>query len=282
MPYKLLSTLLLLALLAAAGCSPAPIAISTASSLVPQVSSTASTSQTTLTVLAAASLTEVFTSLGQMFEAIHPGVKVALDFAGSQQLEQQLSLGAPADVFASASTNYMDAAVSTGRVNSASVKDFAQNRLVVIFPIANPAGIKTLQDLAKPNLKLDLADKSVPVGNYSQQFLSKASQDPAFGSSFQGDVLKNVVSFEDNVKTVVTKVALGEADAGICYSSDITRQLVPQLGKLSIPDTLNVLAVYPIAPLSDSAHLDLANAFIDLVLSPKGQSVLNEYGFISK
>ena len=230
--------------------------------------------------MAAASLTASFTEIGQMFEAAHPGIKVAFNFAGSQQLEQQLSLGAPGDVFASAAANYMDLAVQANLVTASMVKTFAENRLVVIYPAANPAGLTKLQDLAKPGLKLDLADKSVPVGNYSLQFLAKASQDPGFGASFQDDVLKNVVSYEENVKSVVTKVSLDQADAGICYTTDITGDVAASLSKLDIPDALNVVAVYPIAPISGSKNPTLANDFVSLVLSPGGQAVLHKYGFL--
>ncbi|HEX2979760.1 MAG TPA: molybdate ABC transporter substrate-binding protein, partial [Anaerolineaceae bacterium] len=169
----------------------------------------------TLTILAAASLTESFTELGDLFEAQNAGVTVQISFAGSQQLAQQLEQGAPADVFASASKKYMEAAVESKRVNADAAQAFVKNRLVVIFPKDNPGEIAALVDLAKPGLKLDLADKSVPVGQYSLDFLDKASQDAGFDSQFRDSVLKNVVSYEDNVKAVVTKIALGEADAGI-------------------------------------------------------------------
>jgi len=233
-----------------------------------------------VTVLAAASLTESFTELGKLFESQNPGVKVTFNFAGSQQLAQQLDQGADADVFASASTKYMDAAVTSKRVNKADAKTFVQNRLVVIFPKDNPAGLQKLQDLAKPGLKLDLADKSVPVGQYALDFMDKAVKDPTFDPGYKDAVIKNVVSYEDNVKSVVTKVSLGEADAGICYVTDITTDASPKLGKLDIPDTLNTVAVYPIAPISDSKNPDLAAAFVALVLSPDGQAVMAKYGFI--
>ena len=151
---------------------------------------------------------------------------------------------------------------------------------MVIFPKDNPAGIKELKDLAKPGLKLDLAAKEVPVGQYSLDYLDKALKDPAFGASFKEDVLKNVVSYEDNVKAVLTKVSLGEADAGIVYLSDISQDAAGKVGQLEIPVALNVIATYPIGPISDSMAPDLAKAFISLVLSPDGQKVLEKYNFI--
>ncbi len=176
----------------------------------------------TLTVFAAASLTDPFTEIAQRFEAEHRGVKVVLNLAASQQLSQQLGQGAPADIFASASTKEMDNAIQARRVAGGSQQTFAHNKLVVIYPRDNPAGLGELQDLANPGLKLVLAAKEVPVGKYGLDFLDKASQDAAFGAAFKDDVLKNVVSYEENVKAVLTKIVLGEGDAGIVYLTDIS------------------------------------------------------------
>ena len=173
-------------------------------------------------VFAAASLTEPFGEIGKSFEAAHPGVTVVYNFAGSQQLAQQINAGAPADVFASANKKQMGATIDAGSVISGTQQIFARNRLVVIYPKDNPAGLKDLNDLANPGLKLVLAAKEVPVGQYTLDFLDKAAADPALGTTFKDAVLKNVVSYEDNVKNVLTKVALGEADAGIVYLSDIS------------------------------------------------------------
>jgi len=234
----------------------------------------------TLTVMAAASLTESFTELGKQFESQHAGVTVQFNFAGSQQLAQQLSEAAPADVFASANAKQMTAAVDAGRVDAAAPHAFVSNRLVVIMPSANPAGITALPDLAKPGLKLILAAKEVPVGQYSLDFIAKATQDPAFGSGYQDAVLANVVSYEENVKSVLSKVALGEADAGIVYSSDVTLDAAGKVTRIDIPDNLNVIASYPIAVIKDSARAELAQAFVDFVSSAEGQAVLAKYGFL--
>ena len=131
-------------------------------------------------------MTESFTELGKLFETQNPGVTVTFNFAGSQQLAQQLGEGADADVFASASKKYMDAAIESKKVNVDGATTFVKNRLVVIFPKDNPAGLKELKDLAKTGIKLDLADKVVPVGQYSLDFLDKAIKDPGFRSTIQG------------------------------------------------------------------------------------------------
>lgn len=282
MRSKSLSVLLAIILLITAACTPStmPAAPTAAPAQATQAPAATAAPATTLTVLAAASLTESFTELGLLFESRHPGVKVTFNFAGSQQLAQQLDQGAEADVFASASKKYMDAAVTSSRVVSGTAKTFVKNRLVVIFPKDSPGGLTELKDLAKPGLKLDLADKTVPVGQYTLDFLDKAVKDPEFGAQFKDDVLQNVVSYEDNVKAVVTKVSLGEADAGIVYVTDITPDAAGKVDRLDIPDALNTIATYPIAAISDSKNSELAQAFVDLVLSPDGQAVMAKYGFI--
>ena len=234
----------------------------------------------TLTVFAAASLTGSFTEIGKDFEADHPGVTVVFNFAGSQQLSRQLADGASADVFASADTRQMDTAIQAGRVAGDAPKTFARNRLVVIVPQDNPADLHTLKDLARPGLRLVLAAKEVPVGQYTLDFLGQASRDTAFGATFGDDVLKNVVSYEENVRAVLSKVALGEADAGIVYASDVRLHGADEVRRIDIPEALNTIATYPIAPVIDSAQATRAQAFVDWVLGPKGQAVLEQYGFI--
>ena len=240
---------------------------------------TQATGPRNLTVFAAASLSEAFTDIGEAFKAAHPGIEVTYNFTGSQQLAQQLAHGAPADVFASANQLQMDAVVEAGRVDAGSPQIFAHNRLVVIYPKENPAGLASLRDLAKPGLKLVLAAKEVPVGGYSIQFLEKASQSPDFGADFMDLALSNVVSYEENVRAVYNKVALDEADAGIVYATDIPKDNPDAVGKVDIPDELNVVAEYPVAPVSDSSNLELAGEFVAYLLSPEGQKVLAEYGF---
>ncbi len=233
-----------------------------------------------LNVFAAASLTGPFGEIGKLFESNHPGVQVVLNFAGSQQLAQQINQGAPADVFASANNAQMKTVVQAGEILSSAQQIFAENRLVVIYPQNNPAGLKELKDLANPGLKLVFAAKDVPVGQYSLDFLHKTAADPALGSTYRAGVLENVVSYEDNVKAILAKVVLGEADAGIVYASDISGEDENKVGRLDIPDALNVIATYPIAPVKTSQHSQLAQAFIDLVLSSEGQDILAKFNFI--
>jgi molybdate transport system substrate-binding protein len=253
-------TLLLAILLA--GCAPAATA-----SPAPE--------PRTLNVFAAASLTDAFTEIGKNFEAANPGVTVTFNFAGSQALRTQIEEGAPADVFASANKTEMDALVTDGFVTQGTTQVFLNNKLVVILPADNPAALTTLEDLAKPGIKIVLAAEEVPVGKYARQALDQIAGQ--FGTDFKDKVLANVVSNEDNVKQVVSKVQLGEADAGIVYTSDAVA--APDLKTVEIPAELNVIAQYPIATLKKSATANLGTAFIEYVISSEGQSVLQKWGF---
>ncbi|MFN8475434.1 MAG: molybdate ABC transporter substrate-binding protein [Anaerolineae bacterium] len=235
-----------------------------------------------LTVFAAASLTEAFKEIGANFEKAHPGTKVAFNFAGSQQLVQQLGQGARADVLATAAPKQMNDAIGAGSVTSGSDKVFARNRLVAIAPSDNRAGVTSLRDLAKPGLKVILAAKEVPVGQYARDFLDKAAADPAYGAQYKDGVLKNVVSNEQDVRAVLSKIVLGEGDAGIVYTTDITQDAAPKVTRFDIPDALNTIASYPIASVKGTKNQALADAFVSYVLSPDGQAVLAKYGFIGK
>jgi molybdate transport system substrate-binding protein len=233
-----------------------------------------------LNIFAAASLSAAFEEIGAQFRAAHPQANPVFNFAGSQQLAQQINAGAPADVFASANDTQIKVLIDAGRVVTGTQKTCARNRLVLVYPQDNPAGLAALTDLARPGLKLVFAAAEVPVGQYSLAFLDKAAADLAFGAAYKDGVFANIVSYEDNVKAVLAKVVLGEADAGIVYTSDVTGEDAGKVGQLEIPDALNVIAAYPIAPVNESKNPELAQAFIDLVLSPAGQAILAKYGFI--
>jgi molybdate transport system substrate-binding protein len=230
-----------------------------------------------LTVFAAASLTDAFREIGTIIEQANPGTKVRFNFAGSPTLRTQLAQGARADVYASADEPTMQAARRDGSLGG-EPRVFAQNLLVMIVPTQSPA-IATLQELAKPDLKVVLAHREVPVGNYARQSLAKMSRDAAFGGDFAERVIANVVSEEVNVKQVVTKVQLGEADAGIVYATDVTTAARGALRAIDIPTQFNVIARYPIAVVKGARHAAGAQAFIDYVLSPAGQAVLTRHGF---
>lgn len=268
MTRKVMMMLLVVLSLPLAQCAPQPAA-----------SPTPAAQQTELIVFAAGSLTESFTELGQIFEERNPQVKVIFNFANSSTLLQQISQGAPADVFASAAVSFMDKAVEQDLAASEQVRLFARNRLAVILPKDNPAAVQSLSQLAQPGLKLVIGAREGPQGIYVEEFLSKASASPEFPPDFKERVYANVVSYESTVKGVVNKVALKEADAGIVFLTD-AQSAADKLQFLTIPDAINVEALYPIAPLKASPNPALAEQFVRFVLSDDGQAVQARYGFL--
>ena len=230
-------------------------------------------------MFAAASLSDAFTEIGHKLEQRRPGLTVRMNFAGSQQLATQIEQGAAADVFASADERWMDYAKKRGLL-SGEPTIFARNRLVVIVPRTNPARIRRLQDLARGGIKLVLGADAVPVGRYSRNALRNLARDPAFGADFSTRTLGNVVSEEENVKSVVGKVQLGEADAGIVYRSDVTPTVARYIRMFEIPENMNVIASYPIALVKGSKEPEAGSPFVALVLSPEGQQILERRGLI--
>jgi molybdate transport system substrate-binding protein len=267
-----------LALLLAAGCGDSSGTSPAAGGGPVEPGSPAPRGQAELFVFAASSLLEVFQEIGAQFEQQHPGTKVRFNFAGSAQLVAQLSQGASASVAAFADTRNMRQAQQQGLIAGEPVI-FARNRLVLIVPASNPAGIHTLADLARPGVKVVLAHDNVPIGHYARQVLERASQDPAYGSDFAQRVLANLVSEEVNVKQVVAKIQLGEADAALVYATDVTPAVRQQVTEIELPEQVNVVTCYPIAVVVGAPDQALARAFIDQVRSPEGQAVLERYGF---
>jgi len=246
--------------------------------LLPTATATGTPTPTrNLTVFAAASLTDAFQEIGKQFEIDHPGVRVAFDFAGSQTLRTQIEQGASVDVFASADQTNMETLVNDQLIIPDTPRNFITNRLLIILPPSNPAGLQSPADLARPGIKLILGDQTVPVGKYARLVLDKMVQDPQYGADFKAKVLANVVSNETDVKQVVVKVELGEGDAGIVYLSDAVA--APGLKTIQLPAKDNVTAVYPIAVLKNAPNPNLAELFVNAVLSAQDQTILNKWGF---
>lgn len=223
-----------------------------------------------LTVSAASSLTDAFTEIGKAFEKANPGTTVALNFGPSDGLAGQIDQGAPVDVFASASPTWMDSVQDDGP-GVTDRADFAQNRLAIIVPVDNPAGIENLDDLTEDHVQLVLAAEGVPAGDYAREILREAG--------ISGAALANVVSNEEDVRAVITKLIAGDADAGIGYVTDVTPAVSDRVRLIPIPGEVNVIATYPIAVVKGTQEADLAQGFIDFVLGD-GQRTLAEYGFL--
>ncbi len=229
-----------------------------------------------LTVFAASSLTDAFTELGRTFDA-RTGHTTTFSFGGSQALRTQLENGAKADVFASASPAQFEPLVRAGLI--ASGAPFTRNTLAVIAP-KDHLGVRTLSDLTKPGLRIVIADKAVPVGDYTRRMLAAIEQSGSYGKDFSGRFLKNVVSEEPNVRQVALKVQLGEADAAVVYRTDVTPALRPLVRLIALPTRFNQSASYPIGPLKASANAEAARAFVAFVRSGEGQRILHKWGFL--
>ncbi len=219
----------------------------------------------TITVFAAASLTDAFQRLGEEFEAAHPGTTVDFDFGGSSALLEQILSGAPADVFASASESNMQAAVDAGAVVGEAIP-FVTNQLQIAVPADNPASVTGLADFAKPNLLIGLCAEEVPCGEFSREALSKAR------------LMPSVDTKEADVRSLLTKIEAGELDAGIVYRTDVLAAGDKVLG-IDIPPEQNVVAVYPIASLKSAKNGATARAFVSFVLSAEGLAILRSFGF---
>jgi molybdate transport system substrate-binding protein len=232
-------------------------------------STTASTTPLsgTVSVFAAASLTAAFNGIGTAFQGTNSGVTMRFNFAGTPTLVTQIEQGASADVFASADTTNMDKLKGDGFTTD-TPQVFARNKLEIVVAPGNPKGISGLADLAKPGLIYITEAPTVPAGKYALQALAKAG------------VTVTPKSLETDVKSVVSKIELGEADAGIVYTTDVT-VAGSKVAGVAIPDADNVIATYPIVAVKASTNAAAANAFIAYVLSAAGQAKLQSFGFLA-
>jgi len=259
------AVVLTLAVALVSGCGSGSDSGSSGSSGSPTASETASAGLTgEATVFAAASLTGSFTTLGKQFEAAHPGTTITFNFGPSTSLATQIINGAPADVFASASAKNMDQVVAAKM--AASPVTFVKNVMEIAVPPDNPAHIAALADLAKPGVKVALCAADVPCGTVARKVFANAGLNVT------------PVTNEVDVKATLSKVQLGEVDAGMVYVTDVLAAGAKVKG-ITIPADVNASTSYPIAPLTGSANAALGAAFVDYVLSAEGASVLAEAGF---
>ncbi|MBN1826439.1 MAG: molybdate ABC transporter substrate-binding protein [Candidatus Eisenbacteria bacterium] len=225
--------------------------------------------RTEIIVFTAGSLTEAFREIASAFETVHPGARVTLNLAGSHTLATQIVEGAPADLFASANRAQMDRVIDAGRIGEP--VSFATNRLIVLVPAGNPGAVETAADLARPGLRLVVGVPGVPAGAYALEALDRLG--------IREEAERNVVSREETVKAVAAKVFLGEAEAGIVFATDANVETASRTEVIEIPEGANVRARYWAGALTDTPRPEEARAFLDFLLSPEGQALLEAHGF---
>ncbi|MCL2625713.1 MAG: molybdate ABC transporter substrate-binding protein [Cystobacterineae bacterium] len=231
--------------------------------------STPSAQQDKLVVFAAASLREAFNAMGEQFRSTHPNVELTFHFSGTQELRTQIEHGASADIFASADLRQMDKLAQQGHVLPPVI--FTQNKLAVVVAKESAPHIQKLSDLPSAS-RIAVGVPEVPIGQYTLQLLGR------MGAEFQTRIEAKVVSREFNAKQILAKVRLGEAQAGFVYRTDALS--APELAVVEIPDKLNPVVKYPMAVIRNTSHSQLAQAWVDFVLSEAGQSILEDAGFM--
>ena len=232
-----------------------------------------------LIVFCGAGLTGALSEIGGLYENA-TNMSVEFNFDGVPALRAQIEQGAYADVLVSANLKHMDALKSEGFINNSTVEVFARNKVAIIVPNGNPANITSLKDLAAPGVKILMGTKDLPAGDYALQVLDRLAADPEYGPVYKESVLSNVVSQETTVNRIVSKIALGEADAGFAFISDVSPEMIGKVTRISVPDKYNVVGDFPVGVLSQSKYPKEAQAFLDLMMSDDGQSILEKYGFI--
>ncbi len=261
-------TIVALAAVAVAGCSSSSSTSSASnatSSSAPAATSSSAAAQTgTITVFAASSLKETFTELGKQFEAAHPGDTVKFSFGASSTLATQITSGAPADVFASASTKNMDQVVTAG--DASNPQNFAKNIMEIAVPPSNPAHVTSVTNLASSAVKVALCQPQVPCGVVAAKVFKNAG------------IKVKPVTLQPDVKSVLAQVELGNVDAGVVYVTDVMAAGAKVKG-VTIPASDEASTVYPIATISNSKYQSIAQAFVAYVLSSAGQQVLAAAGF---
>jgi molybdate transport system substrate-binding protein len=236
-----------------------------------------SAAQASLTIYGAASLKGVLDKVKTAYEAANPGSTLTISTDSSATLETQIEQGAPADVFLSADTTNPKKLVDAGLADGAAVA-FAGNKLTVIVPTANPAGIKTPADLARSGIKVIAAGDAVPITKYATQLVGNLAREAGYPADFAARYTANIASKEDNVKAVVAKIELGEGDAGIVYVTDA--KVSTKVATVDVPDTANVLATYAGVVVKASKHAAAAHAFLTWFAGPDGEAILGTFRFL--
>lgn len=246
-------------------------------SLAPTASPSPTLEPVELTIFAAASLKGALEAAQDAYETANPGTTLIISTDSSAALKTQIEQGAPADLFLSADTKNPQALVDAGLTDGAAV-DFAGNKLVVIVPTDDPAGIQTPADLATPGVKIIAAGDEVPITRYANQLVENLAMEPGYPADFVAAYQANIVSKEDNVKAVVAKLELGEGDAAIVYVTDA--KISTKVASVEVPDTANVVATYAGVVVRATDSPDAAAAFLTWLAGPDGQAILAGFGFL--
>lgn len=262
---------LILSVILLSACTPA------ATPTVAGETAPTQTTSVTLKVFAPSTMTEAAKALGAAFEAANPGVTVTFEIGHSPTQRLQFTQGATGDVFITAAKKDMDDAITDQSIESGKEALIARNKLVVILPPNNPAGIETLEDLVKDGVKLLVANAETPIGKVTLTVLDKLAG--KFGEDYKAKFTANVVSQEAGVKPIVSKIKLSEADAGIVFISDLAA--ATELKSIEIPAELNVISQLYAAPLAKATNPEQAAAFAAFVASPEGQAILQKWGFLA-
>lgn len=241
-----------------------------------QIISSQAQESITLQLYAAASLTDSFNELASAFTEQHAH-NIRFNFAGSSTLAAQIQQGAPADIFASANIAQMQNLADDALIEADNIVTFAYNDLVLIVPHNNPANIETVLDVANPDVLLILATPTVPIREYTNVLLDNL--DTLYQTPISDAILQNTVSEETNVRQIVAKITLGEADAAFVYRSDVTPDIADAVQTKELPSGASPLAEYVIAPVVDTRNGDVAQQFIEFIVSPDGQRILEGWGF---
>jgi molybdate transport system substrate-binding protein len=274
----LLAVIALILAACSSGATTVPSAAPPAASVAPTVAASAAPALSgSLTIYGASSLKAALTKAQAAFMAAYPGVTITISTDSSSTLETQIEQGAPADVFLSADTTNPAKLVAKG-LNAGDPVKFAGNLLTVIVPTANPAGITTPADLAKPGVKIVGAGATVPITKYATMLVANLAKEAGYPAGFVAAYNANVVSQEDNVAAVVSKIALGEGDAGIVYVTDAKTST--QVTAITVPADANVPATYAGVVVKASKNAAAAQAFLGWFAGPDGQAILASFGFL--
>ena len=270
-------SILALVLAACSGSGASPTA-STTGSVPPTATAAPTAAPVSLTIYGAASLKGVLAKVKTAWEAANPGSTLTISTDSSATLETQIEQGAPADVFLSADTANPQKLIDKGLAAGAAVK-FAGNKLTIVVPTANPAGITSPKDLARSGVKVVAAGDTVPITKYATMLVANLAKEANYPANFVASYNANVVSKEDNVAALIAKIELGEGDAGIVYVTDAKAST--KVRTIPVPDTANVLATYAGVVVNASPNAAAAAAFLTWFAGPDGQAVLGSFGFLA-